>query len=213
MKMHVLSGGRVRMRKSVYIPDAAHARPSSCRSLASCCATPGQRAVRHRLPPAVPRTRGALGRPAKIMAPIMRPGDNVLTGLGGIGLAPTTSTSWCARICIPIIAAATRSSSARPSSCTRRRSRPRARRTPRRWAISRPNGISAPFGRVDGQRDLFGDGRIVLIPLPGHTPGSIGALVELERAARSCSPPTPSACARRSTAISCRATPGTPTRW
>jgi glyoxylase-like metal-dependent hydrolase (beta-lactamase superfamily II) len=28
---------------------------------------------------------------------------------------------------------------------------------------------------------VFGDGRIVLIELPGHTPGSIGALVRLER--------------------------------
>ena len=31
------------------------------------------------------------------------------------------------------------------------------------------------------ERDLFSDGRIVLIPLPGHTPGTTGALVALER--------------------------------
>jgi glyoxylase-like metal-dependent hydrolase (beta-lactamase superfamily II) len=34
---------------------------------------------------------------------------------------------------------------------------------------------------VSGERDLYGDGRIVLIPLPGHTPGSLAALVALER--------------------------------
>ena len=34
---------------------------------------------------------------------------------------------------------------------------------------------------IDQQTDLFGDGRITLIPLPGHTPGSIGALVKLDR--------------------------------
>jgi glyoxylase-like metal-dependent hydrolase (beta-lactamase superfamily II) len=28
---------------------------------------------------------------------------------------------------------------------------------------------------------VFGDGRVVLLPLPGHTPGSIGALTELDR--------------------------------
>ena len=28
---------------------------------------------------------------------------------------------------------------------------------------------------------MFGDGRIVLIPLPGHTPGTTGALVALDR--------------------------------
>ena len=38
-----------------------------------------------------------------------------------------------------------------------------------------------PFDTFGAERDLFGDGRIVLIPLPGHTPGSIGALVALER--------------------------------
>ena len=38
-----------------------------------------------------------------------------------------------------------------------------------------------PPDAIDGERDLFGDGRIVLIPLPGHTPGSTGALVQLEK--------------------------------
>ena len=38
-----------------------------------------------------------------------------------------------------------------------------------------------PIDEVAGQRDVFGDGRIVLLPLPGHTPGSMGALTQLER--------------------------------
>ena len=38
-----------------------------------------------------------------------------------------------------------------------------------------------PIEAINGQRDLFGDGRITLVPLPGHTPGSIGALVNLDR--------------------------------
>ena len=42
--------------------------------------------------------------------------------------------------------------------------------------------VGADSTRLDGERDLFGDGRIVLIPLPGHTPGTTGALVALERA-------------------------------
>jgi glyoxylase-like metal-dependent hydrolase (beta-lactamase superfamily II) len=32
---------------------------------------------------------------------------------------------------------------------------------------------------VDGATDVMGDGRIVLLPLPGHTPGMMGALVRL----------------------------------
>ena len=38
-----------------------------------------------------------------------------------------------------------------------------------------------PVDAIDSQRDVFSDGRIVLIPLPGHTPGSIGALTQLDR--------------------------------
>ncbi|MEX0758084.1 MAG: hypothetical protein WD100_00765, partial [Tistlia sp.] len=38
-----------------------------------------------------------------------------------------------------------------------------------------------PMDTVTGQRDLFGDGRIVLLPLPGHTVGLIGVLAALER--------------------------------
>ena len=38
-----------------------------------------------------------------------------------------------------------------------------------------------PIETVDWQKDLFGDGRLTLVPLPGHTPGSLGALVNLDR--------------------------------
>jgi glyoxylase-like metal-dependent hydrolase (beta-lactamase superfamily II) len=38
-----------------------------------------------------------------------------------------------------------------------------------------------PVDPVNGDRDVFGDGRLVLIPLPGHTPGSMGAAVNLDR--------------------------------
>jgi N-acyl homoserine lactone hydrolase len=38
-----------------------------------------------------------------------------------------------------------------------------------------------PVDEITGQRDVFGDGRIELLPLPGHTPGSIGALAHLDR--------------------------------
>lgn len=33
---------------------------------------------------------------------------------------------------------------------------------------------------VDGEHDLLGDGRIVLHPLPGHTPGSQGLILKLD---------------------------------
>jgi glyoxylase-like metal-dependent hydrolase (beta-lactamase superfamily II) len=38
-----------------------------------------------------------------------------------------------------------------------------------------------PIEAVGAEKDLFGDSSIVLVPLPGHTPGTLGALVSLER--------------------------------
>ena len=34
---------------------------------------------------------------------------------------------------------------------------------------------------MNGEKDLFGDASVVLVPLPGHTPGTLGALVNLDR--------------------------------
>jgi glyoxylase-like metal-dependent hydrolase (beta-lactamase superfamily II) len=38
-----------------------------------------------------------------------------------------------------------------------------------------------PIEAVNGEKDLFGDASVVLVPLPGHTPGLLGALVSLDR--------------------------------
>lgn len=38
-----------------------------------------------------------------------------------------------------------------------------------------------PIQAVDGQHDLFDDNRVVLLPMPGHTPGLLTAMVELDR--------------------------------
>jgi len=37
------------------------------------------------------------------------------------------------------------------------------------------------FREVEGEQDLFGDGRVVVIPAPGHTPGMMMAAVTLDR--------------------------------
>jgi glyoxylase-like metal-dependent hydrolase (beta-lactamase superfamily II) len=36
-----------------------------------------------------------------------------------------------------------------------------------------------PFGSFEQSHDLFGDGSVVLVPMPGHTPGSLGTWVRL----------------------------------
>jgi N-acyl homoserine lactone hydrolase len=45
-----------------------------------------------------------------------------------------------------------------------------------------PPDFSGPVSwePIDGEHDLFGDGKIVLIPTPGHTPGHQAVLVDLD---------------------------------
>lgn len=41
-----------------------------------------------------------------------------------------------------------------------------------------------PYETFDRSKDLFGDGSVVLVPLPGHTPGSVGTFVNLSSGRR-----------------------------
>ena len=152
---------------------------------------------------------------AKIMTPIMPPGENVLTGLAAIGLsADDIDVVVCSHLhpdhcgCNAFFKRATVIVHATEIAAAR------APNAERDGLSRRPNGIIRRRSmRSSGQRDVFGDGRIVLIPLPGHTPGSIGALVTARAqrrvpARRRHREPA----RRRSTPASSRATPGTPTR-
>ena len=40
--------------------------------------------------------------------------------------------------------------------------------------------VDEPYEIFDRHADLFGDGTVVVVPLPGHTPGSVGVFVRLE---------------------------------
>ena len=146
MRMHCLSGGRVRMRKSVFLPDADRSETVEL-PVAAMLLRHAQGNVLFDTgchPSVAEDPAGRWGGMAKLMTPIMPPGDNVLTGLACVGVTPDD---------IDVVVC----SHLHPDHC----------------------GCNA-FDQLSGERDLFGDGRIVLIPLPGHTPGSIGALVTLE---------------------------------
>ena len=183
MRMHALSGGRLRMRKSVYLPDVDR---SEMIELPVLCFL-----LRHRqgnvlfdtgCHPSVPDDPAARwGGLAKMMTPIMAAGDNVLTALSCVGVAPDD---------IDVVVC----SHLHPDHCGcnaffKRASvilRDReivAARAPNAQAMGylAPEWDFGTFDELSGERDLFGDGRIVLIDLPGHTPGSIGALVTLEK--------------------------------
>ena len=89
MKMHCLSGGRVRMRKSVYVPDADRSEMIEMPVASMLLRHPrGNVLFDTGCHPAVLDNPAHWQGMEKFMTPIMPPGDNVLTGLTCVGLTP-----------------------------------------------------------------------------------------------------------------------------
>jgi N-acyl homoserine lactone hydrolase len=184
MKMHLLSGGRLRMRKNIYQPDADRNEtiemPVSCALIRHSQGNVLFDTGCHPSVPDDPETRW--GSLARLMTPIMRPGDNVTMALDGIGLTcDDIDVVVCSHLhpdhcgCNSFFKRATHVVHAKELEAARV---PDAEKF---GYLAADFEQSVPFETIDRQRDLFGDGRIVLVPLPGHTPGTTGALVTLER--------------------------------
>ena len=89
MKMHCLSGGRVRMRKSVYVPDADRSEMIEMPVSSMLLRHPrGNVLFDTGCHPSVPDNPAHWQGMEKFMTPIMPPGDNVLTGLSCVGRTP-----------------------------------------------------------------------------------------------------------------------------
>jgi glyoxylase-like metal-dependent hydrolase (beta-lactamase superfamily II) len=184
MKMHVLSGGRLRVRKTLYDANAVRGEtldvPVSCILLRH---SQGNVLFDTGCHPAVAENAEARwGGLAKIMKPIMQPGDNVITALGAVGLAcDDVDVVVCSHLhadhcgCNTFFKRATFVVHAAELVAARAPDATAAGYVAADW--EQP----APMDTIDNERDLFGDGRIVLIPLPGHTPGTTGAVVALDK--------------------------------
>lgn len=184
MKMHVLSGGRVRMRKSTYDPSVDRGVMFEMPVVSVLLRHPQGNVLFdtgcHPDVPADPHARW-LGM-EKFMIPIMPVGDNVLTGLKAVGVEPDDiDVVVCSHLhpdhcgCNAFFRRAT---------CLVHAKEVAAARQPDAVAmgfLASEWDVGLPRDEITGQRDVFGDGRIVLIELPGHTAGSIGARVQLDR--------------------------------
>jgi len=182
--MHILSGGRLRMRKNVYLPDADRSEtielPVSCVLLRD-----GQGNVLFDTgchPSVADDARARWGGLAKLVVPIMGPNDNVVAGLAALGLRPDdVDVVVCSHLhpdhcgCNAFFKRATVMVHARELEAARAPAAAAAGYVAADW------DHPLPIEPVAGERDLYGNGRIVLIPLPGHTPGSMAALVALDR--------------------------------
>src|SRR5215210_1315904 len=184
MKMHFLSGGRVRMRKATYIPEADRSETIELPVISALLRHPqGNVLFDTGCHPAVAEDPTSRWHGMeKIMTPIMPKGENVLTGLGAIGAAAEDiDVVICSHLhpdhcgCNAFFKRATVMVHAREIEAARAPDAVKMGFLAGEW------DVDLPLDELSGERDVFGDGRIVLIELPGHTQGSIGALVALER--------------------------------
>jgi glyoxylase-like metal-dependent hydrolase (beta-lactamase superfamily II) len=181
--MHLLPCGRLKMRKNIFLPAAERSEtielPVSSALLRHGAANVLFDTGCH--PTVVDNPEARWGGLAKLMVPIMRPGEHVLSGLAGLGLQPDDidvvinshlHPDHCG--CNAFFRKATFLCHADELAAARAPGSEASGYLAAEW--DRPMTVDA----IESQRDVFGDGRIVLLPLPGHTPGSIGALAELD---------------------------------
>jgi glyoxylase-like metal-dependent hydrolase (beta-lactamase superfamily II) len=184
MKMHVLSGGRVRVRRRIYFPDADRAEtmdvPVYCFLL------------RHRQgnvlfdsgchPSVIDDAEARWGSIAKVVTPIFSLELSLISQLQQVGLQPADidvvvnshlHLDHCG--CNEFFRKATIVCHARELEAAK------ASNAAVMGYVRADWDHPMPLDTIEAERDLYGDDRIVLIPLPGHTPGSIGALVHLDR--------------------------------
>lgn len=184
MKMHVLSGGRLKMRKSVYVPEADRQElfdiPVSCYLLKHPQGNVLFDTGCH--PSTAINAEQRWGGMAKFMTPISGPQDNVIDQLKLLDMKPDDidvvvnshlHSDHCG--CNTFFKKASFICHANELAAAEQDDAEKMGFLAVDWKQPRPAET------ISAQKDLFNDGRIVLVPVPGHTPGMTGALVTLER--------------------------------
>jgi glyoxylase-like metal-dependent hydrolase (beta-lactamase superfamily II) len=187
MKMHMLSGGRLRTRRSTYIPDAPEGETIEL-PVSSALLRHAQGNVLFDTgchPSIADDAAARWGSLAKLLIPIMSREDNVLSGLKAVGLArDDIDVVICSHLhtdhcgCNAFFGKATVIVHAQEIE------RAKSPDAAQRGYFAADWDCGSRMRLVSDQLDVMGDGRVVLVPLPGHTPGSMGALVELDRSGR-----------------------------
>jgi N-acyl homoserine lactone hydrolase len=184
MKLHALPAGRLRMRESVFRPDAPRD--------ALIDLPVGAFLIRHPQgnvlfdtgchPSVVSDAPGRWGGLAKLMVPIFTEAEALPASLAATGLGPEDiDVVVCSHLhpdhcgCNGMFRRATLVCHAAE------REAARAPDAAAKGYIAADCDQGLPVEEIAGPRDLFGDGRVMLLPMPGHTPGSICAQVSLDR--------------------------------
>jgi N-acyl homoserine lactone hydrolase len=182
--MHALSGGRLRMRKSIFVRDADRGETIEL-PVSAYLMRHGQGNVLFDSgchPSVAENATARWGGMAKLMTPISAPGDNVIDNLARIGVAPddidlVISSHFHSDHCGC-------NAFFRKATLLCHRNELAAARAPDAESMGylavdwdQPMSIR----EVNEELDVFGDERIVVLPVPGHTPGTLAALVNLDR--------------------------------
>ena len=183
MSMHFLSGGRVRMRKSLYALDADRSETIEA-PVASVLLRHAQGNVLFDTgchPSVAENPEARWGGLARVMMPVMPQGEHVVNGLKAINVTPDDiDVVICSHLhpdhcgCNAFFKSATFIIHEKEVAAARASDAEKSGYLAREW------DLPVKIDTIDSERDLFGDNRIVLIPLPGHTAGTTGALVQLE---------------------------------
>jgi N-acyl homoserine lactone hydrolase len=184
VKLHFLSAGRLRLKRSVYIKGADRSETFEA-PVSSALIRHSQGNVLFDTgchPSVVEHGDERWGSLMKVMTPLMRADETLLPNLACVGVQPDD---------IDVVV----NSHFHPDHCgcnaffRKATVLVHAREIE---ASNAPGAEAAGYLRADfdhgqrteavvGEKDVFGDGKLVLIPLPGHTPGTMGAAVHLDR--------------------------------
>lgn len=184
MKMHALSAGRLRMRKATYLPDADKSETIELPVSAFLVRHPkGNMLFDTGCHPSVATDAAARwGGLAKFMTPISPPEDNLIDNLKCVGLSPDDiDVVVCSHLhpdhcgCNSFFRKASFYAHSAEVAAAKAPNAEGQGYLPIDWTPP------SPYREFSGQHDVFGDGRVVLIPVPGHTPGMSAARVELDR--------------------------------
>jgi glyoxylase-like metal-dependent hydrolase (beta-lactamase superfamily II) len=186
MKMHVLAAGRLRMKKSVYLPlpEVERTEPIELPVHSILLRHPQGNVLFDTgcHPSTITDATARWGTMAKAMTPIGPPEENLISQLTLLDIRPDDidvvinshlHSDHCG--CNEFFKRATMICNARELAVASGETGLQQGYIPADWKTAQP------YDTFDTQRDVYGDGRIVLIPLPGHTPGMSGALVALDR--------------------------------
>jgi len=184
MMLQFISAGRLRLKKSIY--DTSAERSETFEAPVSSAL------IRHRQgnvlfdsgchPSVVEHGEERWGSLLKVMRPVMSAQDTLLPNLACVGINPDD---------IDVVV----NSHFHPDHCGCNQFFRKATimaHSNEIEAAKAPAAAMAGYLRADwdhdqptdpvaGERDVFGDGKLVLIPLPGHTAGTMGAQVNLDR--------------------------------